>query len=282
MKAERLPSGSYRVRMDVIDIDGEKHRKSFTGKTKREALQKAEKYKPAARVSVSEIVARYIDLKEKVLSPSTVRAYRTILRNYVNGSSLGRKDAARVVPADVQKWVSDLVGTMTAKSIKNALSLVSASFAMYAPDVQIKAKIPQQMRTRLHAPSNSDIDALLEVAEGEMRKAILLGAFCGLRRGEICALDAEDLDRESGKVFITKSVVRGETGYSVKPPKTEDSNRDVMVPPWLMDLLPRPPPLPVPRPPALLCHAPVVYRSARENNLRNKRLEDLPCVQGPL
>ena len=243
MKAERLPSGNYRVRMDVVDVDGTKHRKSFTGKTKREALQKAEKYKPVSRVSVAEIVARYIELKEKVLSPSTVRAYRTILRNYVEGTALGKKDVARVEPADVQKWVSDMVGTMTSKSIKNALSLVSASFSMYAPDVQIRAKVPQQTRTRLHAPTDDDINALLEVADGEMLKAILLGAFCGLRRGEICALDADDLDRVSGKLSITKAVVRGENGYSIKPPKTDDSNRDVMVPPWIMEILPEEGPL---------------------------------------
>ena len=246
MKAEKLPSGNWRVQVYLgTDVDGKKRKKSFTAKTKREAEMKAARYRPTEQMnaSLAEVVAQYITLKEKVLSPSTIRTYRSMLRNYITGSTLGKKNVSRVKPADVQEWVSDLVGTMTVKSIKNALSLVSAAVAMYAPDVQIRARVPQQMRKKLYAPTDADIVALLNAADGEMQKAILLGAFCGLRRGEICALDATDVDRISSRISVTKAVVRGEGGYSVKPPKTDDSNRDVPVPSWVLDKLPMEGPL---------------------------------------
>lgn len=244
MKAEKLPSGNWRVQLYIgTDPSGRKRKKSFTARTKREAEMLAAKYNPSAlqtpAIPISELCARYIEMKEPVLSPATIRTYRTILRSAIQPEAIGRKQVSRLTPADVQTWVSSMSRTSCPKTVKNALSFLSAACSLLAPDVQIRARVPQQMRRKNYAPTDADIAQLLNASDGEMQKAILLGAFCGLRRGEIIALDAQDdIDRISSRISVTKAVVRGEHGYTVKPPKTEDSNRDVPVPDWVLERLP--------------------------------------------
>ena len=57
-----------------------------------------------------------------------------------------------------------------------------------------------------------------------------------MRRGEICALSSDDI--VDGQLVIDKAISRGRDGYVEKPPKTDDSNRVVDVPPSVLAKLP--------------------------------------------
>lgn len=89
-KAKKLPSGNYRVReYDYTDENGIKHYKSFTAETKSKAEFKAKefkagkiKHKNPAEMTVGEAIDNYISLKEKTMSPSTIRGYKIHRRNY--------------------------------------------------------------------------------------------------------------------------------------------------------------------------------------------------------
>lgn len=88
-----LPSGSVRVQVyDYTDDSGKRHYQSFTAATRAEAQALAEDWKRSQKtlkeqLTVSDAVARYIDLKAAVLSPSTVRNYRGYARQYFGGFS---------------------------------------------------------------------------------------------------------------------------------------------------------------------------------------------------
>ena len=63
----------------------------------------------------------------------------------------------------------------------------------------------------------------------EMEIPVLLGAYAGLRRGEICALTIQDLDGDY--IHISKDMVLDDFGqWVVKEPKTPSSNRTVLLP----------------------------------------------------
>ena len=80
MNARKLPSGSWRARLFLgEDENGKKHYKSFTAATKREAerlaLNYAEERATPDRITFKDALARYIESKSNVLSPSTLRGH---------------------------------------------------------------------------------------------------------------------------------------------------------------------------------------------------------------
>lgn len=238
MQAKKMKSGRWRVTVyDYTDADGKQHNRTFTGATKREAEWKAaNREKTAQRMPVKQAVEMYIETRVPVLSPATVQSYDAIVRTHLCGA-FGAKRADTLTKAEVQGWVSDLARKVSAKTVQNCYGLLTAAMKFHygsAPQV----RLPQKKKPRLYAPTDEDICRLLNSCDDdpELQRCIMLGAFCGLRRGEICALSSDDL--VNGQLIIDKAISRGRDGYVEKPPKTDDSNRVVDVPPSVLEHLP--------------------------------------------
>lgn len=243
MKATKLPSGSWRVLVYLgTDQDGKKIQRSVTAPTKKEALMKASHIMPreGAELTVQEVVERYIELKKPVLSPSTVRSYVTAWKTHIKGTQLGAKKCSIVSSVDAQSLVSRLSVDLSPKTVRNVYSLFSAAMTMYNPDFSANVKMPQRWKQPTYAPQDRDIAKILKAAKDTpLEAAVLLAAFCGLRRGEICALDCDDVDRLRQRIYVNKATVKSVgKGYELKPPKTEESNRIVPVPDFVLAALP--------------------------------------------
>lgn len=84
--AKRLPSGSYRALAYAgKDEDGKRKYKSFTAPTKKEAellaaqwqVMEKKKGREAQDQTVEEALMQYIDARDGVLSPATIRQYKS-------------------------------------------------------------------------------------------------------------------------------------------------------------------------------------------------------------
>lgn len=64
-----------------------------------------------------------------------------------------------------------------------------------------------------------------------------MALFCGMRRGELIALEWSDFDFNKNTVSITKSTSQINGKVVTKAPKTESSNRIISVPPSVMALI---------------------------------------------
>jgi len=243
-KAKKLPSGNWRVQVfDYKDRAGQKHYKSFTGSTPNEAQFLAlqwlnKKEYTLTNVNVHEAVTRYIDSKRGVLSPSTIRGYEGMQRNYLSGKfgSVWLKDLNNTT---IQLWISDLsiIHKLSPKTIRNAHALLASALEMFAPDFRLKTTLPARMKPELYTPSDEDVKILLGHVEGkELELAILLAAFGPLRRGEICALTSDDI--RDNIVTVNKSMVKGpDELWHVKQPKTYSSYREVEFPSFVIEKL---------------------------------------------
>ena len=81
--------------------------------------------------------------------------------------------------------------------------------------------------------------ALIEAITPRYRAAVLLGAWCGLRRGEIIALRPQDIDLDAGTVTVrTNRVELLATRQAFDaPPKTDAGKRTIAVPPHVLPFL---------------------------------------------
>ena len=242
MKAEKLKSGHYRVRVYLgKDSDGKQRFKSVTADTKVEALRKARMvdYRITDSITVQDAVGKYLTLKERVLSPSTFRSYAGIFRNHIDGQIIGSIRLSDLTGPKVQGWVSELSGKVSPKTVKNCYGLLSAALDTFAPELHFRVKLPQRMRPEITTPPTLDVLKVCEYAHQkgdiDLFRAILLGSVCMMRRGEICALTVSDIDFEHNTIRVNKSQVRTADGrYEIKPPKTESSNRVIVAPKVVM------------------------------------------------
>ena len=241
-KKNQLPSGNIRVQVyDYTDVDGKKHYKSFTAPTKQEAKFLAAQWKAGKaskkpnRITVYEAVSRYIEAKEGVLSPSTLRGYLAMQKNCMK--DIGRIWLDELTNTDVQVWVSDMSSKHSSKYVRNLYGLLSSSLEMFNPDLVLKITLPEKKRPDLYCPCDEDIIKLLKQVEGtDLEIAVLLAAFGPMRRGEICALEASDL--KGNKVSVTKSMVIGpDHQWHIKQPKTYGSYRDIEYPKFVIEKL---------------------------------------------
>ena len=240
--AKKQPSGQWKCRAySHTDENGKKHYRAFTAPTKQEAEQLAAKFSGKVErsercdLTVAEAIDGYITSRDGVLSPSTIRGYRRMQRN--NYASISHEKIRRLTSERVQLFVSDLAKTMSAKSVKNVYGLLTSSVGLYLPEMLFKVKLPAINKKRDSAPSDEVVAALYHAAPEWLRICIGLGAFCGMRRGEVSALKFGDID---GRIIhIHADMVQDASGkYNYKEmPKTVDSVRDVYAPAELIDLI---------------------------------------------
>ena len=242
-KKNQLPSGNIRVQVfDYTDSEGKKHYRSFTAPTKTEAKAKAAEWKEhrrqlKSRLLVRDAVEQYITMKTPVLSPSTIRGYRSLQAYYFcKGDTFADLDLRTIDNTEIQLWVSGLSACHSPKTVRNIFGLFSSVVSFYLPDFRVRVTLPSKIKPDLYTPSDDDIRSLLALCSGtEMEIAILLAAFGPLRRGEICAL--EDKDIKGNTISVTKSRVKNEDHLYVTKlsPKTYTSNRVIEMPPFVIE-----------------------------------------------
>lgn len=226
MKLRQLPSGSWTTQ---VQIDG--HRRSITAKSKEEVKKRAMQYAVtgsyAPSVPLGTLIDNYIDTKRNLLSPSTVERYERIRRRHFQNIMNIRAD--RMTSERIQSEINLMAVKYSPKTIRNAYSLITATLDLYAPHVKFKVTMPAKVKTEYHIPTTEDVNALIAHASPNMKTAIMLAAFCGLRRGEIAALTASDI--LSDALCVRRSAVYDSDGKMViKHPKTYHSARIVMMP----------------------------------------------------
>ena len=242
MKAEKLPSGNWRVRVYMGMQGGKRKYRSVTAKTKQEALREAALIDPMPTddITVETAVLRYLKIKEPVISPSTLHGYRKIYEARIATHPIKLVLLSRLKAPVVQEWVSWMAREVAPKTVRNNYGFMSAVLAMFAPDLKLSAiRLPQRKPPVIHMPTTAEVNAVLAVAGPALRVAILLGATAGMRRGEICALTAGDVSRGFCLISVNKAMVRTKDGdYVIKSPKTPSSFRTVQVNPELIEILP--------------------------------------------
>ena len=199
-KIEKLKSNNYRIR--VYDKTT-KSRKSFTAATKREVKLLAAEWENGIKakatprkLTLDEAVKEYIESKENVLSPSTVRGYDIIRRNALG--DFGKMLIAEIIEKDLQKWISKNAKKYKPKGIKNQFGLVTATLRQNKIDLDLRSiKLPEAQKYEPNIPTEQEIAKILTIVEGtNVELPVTIAVTLGLRQSEIAALKWSDYDGE--------------------------------------------------------------------------------------
>lgn len=250
-KAKKLPSGKWRALVyDYTDAQGKRHYESFTADTKKEAEYLAAEFAVSkktkgknAEMSFKDALDKYCSLKSNVLSPSTLREYKRMsLKSYTQLLDLPLKSFTQDI---IQSWVNEYAADHSPKSTRNAHGLLSAVLDTFAPEIHFKSTLPQKIKKDLYVPSDDDIKALLAYfadTDKDMEAAVYLAAFGTLRRSEVCALTADDVN--GNIISVNKAMVeRDNNDWVIKTTKTVSSTRLIEMPKFVIDKLPKSGPL---------------------------------------
>lgn len=235
MKIEKLPSGSYRMR------------KMYKGKTYTVILD----YKPTQKEALEAITKElsketpkdemltfrraaesYVDMKRNVLSPRTVKEYSETARRLPEWfCSLPVSDIGQV---QINRLVNELSKDKSPKTVHNYHGFITAVMGTFNPNLKINTTLPQRVKSEPYTPSQEDVKRILEeVKDTEFEIPITLACY-GMRRSEICALTAADVDGDT--VRINKAIVQDEDKkWVTKTTKTTESTRTIIIPNELAD-----------------------------------------------
>lgn len=183
----------------------------------------------------------FLPAKRAQLKPRTVDAYESRLRVHVY-PALGDTALRDLTPARVRTWLERMDAEPPTK--KEALKVLSqvCKHAVYHDAMEANpCDRVEPVKAARYEPTvltAGQAMAYLEHFEGSaIEPAVLLAMGCGLRRGEIAALTAEDVDWETGAVTVDKSTVTTAHEGTVTGTTKNGRARVVHMPPPLLERL---------------------------------------------
>lgn len=230
MKIEKLPSGSFRIR------------KMYQGKTytvvtdykptQKEALQllaaeldKVQETKK--RMTFKAAAEQYIETKENVLSPSTIREYTGTVKRL--SPDFVDKNLSDITAVDIQKEINLHAKTKSPKTVRNYHGFISSVLKTFRPNLTISTTLPQKTKSEPYIPTDEDVKQVIQASVGTNYEIAIMLACYGMRRSEICALTLDDIN--DNIVTINKAKVLDKNKkWVIKTTKTEDSSREIWIP----------------------------------------------------
>ena len=211
--------------------------KFFYGKTSEEANRKRENYRYRCEHEIGEIrkmtVRDYVDEwlpnYKAGVQKNTYHQYESIMK--VLCDSIGNYYLSSVTTDDAAKVFAMLVGrskSMITKAGQLYRGLFDAAVESgYASRNPFRSTIlrPPKGTASSHRAITPEERRLIETVPHRMQKAAMIMLYAGLRRGELLALQYDDVSDDM--IFVNKAVSFAEMEPSVKCPKTDSSIRKV-------------------------------------------------------
>lgn len=236
----KQPNGRWRAR--YYDLAGKQQSRSF--------LRKAEAKNWIDEVSASIVTGTYVDpslarirvsewcdlwLAGYAPRASTVRQAKVHVKHIKAG--LGNYPLSAVKPSTVRVWVASLQAAGYADSTVYVLYRRLSQIMADAVHDGVISRNPCSRRTsprtgqpRPYVATTEQVWELYDAMPPNLRPAVLLGAFAGLRVSEAAGLRPEDVDFESGLITPARQ-------YPDMPLKSEASRTAIPIPLRLAEML---------------------------------------------
>lgn len=189
----------------------------------------------ADNLKVGEYLERWLlDSVQDTVRPTTYERYEQIVRTHIR-PVLGGMKLKNVTPAHVRglyrEKLEEGLSPRTVQYIHVTLhkALKQTVADGFIPRNATEAvKPPQVRREEIHPLTAEQTRILFEAARGERLEALyMLAVHTVLRQGELLGLKWEDVDLESGKLQVRRTLATSKGGPVPTTPKTKTSRRSI-------------------------------------------------------
>lgn len=196
----------------------------------------------------------------KEVKNATYIRYKGIVLQRLN-PRFGEMEIDKITKREIQLFVSELTDSiserthnqLSASSVRIVVAVLKLIFN-YAYDYEITNSVPTQ-RIKQPKPYRQDkykvftrdeqieLEKLVRETNDDSNYGIILALYTGMRLGEVCALNWDDIDFDEGLLNVTKtySILRSKNDdgqlwyYELIPPKTQTSTRVIPLPPYILE-----------------------------------------------
>ena len=242
-----MPNGKYKMTITIgRGIDGKQKRKSVTGSTRQEVLQKVtelrHKYNigeystETSNISFGAYKQKWLDNKSLSVALNTLMSYRVSLNAFAQMDFVAMpKITASMINMQLKKLP---LAKSSLKVVKTTLgSLFNAAVRdgtiTKSPMIGTISIAPEKKKVDSQLPTEEQINALLEEARSKPKRGAFLYAFLllavttGLRRGELLGLKWSDINEKDNKLSVNRQVTKAGRD---EPLKTNTSYRTIHIP----------------------------------------------------
>ena len=243
---------------------GKQVQKSVSGKTQKEVAQKLK----AATAALDDgtyiapnkmTFAQWLDTWQadylKGVKPSTVSSYQATIKNHIK-PNIGAIRLDALTTHDIQEFYNKRFEgdenrpPLSAKTIKNIHGVLHKALQQAMLNNYIRANpsnpciLPRVTKKKTKPMNEHQIADFLKAIKGHKYENIFLVAlFTGMRQGEVCGLQWECVDFDSGTILIDKQLqslrgkVRGDKEKYALVSTKNGKERTITAAPFVMDLL---------------------------------------------
>ena len=194
--------------------------------------------------TVEKLSAIFLEDRKNDVKPSTLACYRRNIQCHIL-PALGECVAAEVTAEEVNDYIQQLQEDYSPKLVREIggllLRIVGMAGVGYGEDVTLP-KVRQKAVEVFTEPELKQMGQVILRRPDRTGLGVLLTAYTGLRLGELCGLQWQDVDVGAGLLHIQRTVERiaqigGGTCLTVQPPKTENSERWIPIPKEMLRML---------------------------------------------
>lgn len=187
---------------------------------------------PADRTTVAEYARRWAASRPH--NARTAERTDSMIRNHVEGTKLGGRRLAAVLPSEAQAWATDRSKVLAPSTLRALVKLMRSVYAAAVLDrlvsvsPMVRLSLPSADRERVIPLTVDQVRALAGAIGERYRAMVLVQAGLGLRLGELLALQVGDVDFLRRTVRIDRQAEP--RSLAMVPPKTPRSRRTIPLP----------------------------------------------------
>lgn len=249
--------------------NGAPDRKTFYGPTQKAAREKLDDAKRALvegrpvsvpKQTLATFLDRWLeDCCKPNIAPKTYKTYKDLVELHIT-PALGHLDVSKLAAQHIQGFVKEMSEKLkgpppeegkedtrkpySPKTVKhcraclrNALN-VARNWNMIVHNPAERIKLPTQAKRKPTVYDHLQARTFLDAIKGDRLEALFMLALCiGARQGEVLGLRREDVDLEGKRIHIRFALQRIHGKLTLKPTKTEESQRSPLLPAMVVSAL---------------------------------------------